>query len=119
GRTPKGVSAPMRGLRVDLGPDEALLCLKGPREVRQPTDGTPKPLHLRLHRDSTFKHLTYLCRQAFDFSCLSWRTFLPSPLPITVLYADLVAKNLMQLQDVSGWSPEHIRGPVGRTRWFL
>lgn len=119
GRAKKGTAAAPRGLRVDLAREEALVCLKGPKEVRQWTDGIPRPLLLRIHRDSTFKDLSYLARQVFDFSCLSWRTLLPSPLPITVLYADLVAKKLLLLRDVTGWSPEHILGPVGRSRWFL
>jgi hypothetical protein len=115
----KGVAAAPRGLRVDLSDNEVLLCLKGPNELRQWSDGLPKPLLLRLHRDSSFKDITYLARQVFDFTCLSWRTFLPSPLPISILYSDLVARNLLQLSDVSGWSPDTILGPVGRSRWFL
>lgn len=115
----KGIAAAPRGLRVDLGARESLLCLKGPREIKQWTDGIPRPMLLRLHRASTFRDLTYLSRQVFDFTCLSWRTLLPSPLPITVLYAGLVARMLVQLRDVSCWAPEAILGPVGRGRWFL
>lgn len=115
----KGVAAAPRGLRVDLDDNEALICLKGPNELRRWTDRIPKPILLRLHRDSTFRDLSYIARQVYDFSCLSWRTLLPSPLPITVLYSDLVARNLLLLRDVTGWSPEHILGPVGRGRWFL
>jgi len=118
-RTRKGEAAPPRGLRVDLGHHEALVCLKGPKELRQMTDGIPKPFLLRLHRDSTFKDLSYLARQVYDFSCLSWRTLLPSPLPITVIYSNLVARNLLLLRDVQGWSPENILGQVGRSPWFL
>lgn len=118
-RQRKGVATAPRGLRVDLARSEVLLCVKGPREVRQWSDGIPKPILLRLHRDSTFRDLAYLARQVFDFTCLSWRTLLPSPLPISVLYSDLVARNLLQLRDVSIWSPETILGPVGRSRWFL
>lgn len=118
-RTRKGAAAAPRGLRVDLAHNETLVCLKGPKELRQWTDGIPKPILLRLHKDSSFKDLSYLARQVYDFSCLSWRTLLPSPLPITILYSDLVARNLLLLRDVTGWSPEHILGPVGRSRWFL
>ena len=119
GQRHKGESAAPRGLRVSLAREEALVCLKGPKELRQWTDGLPKPLLLKLHPDSTFKDLSTLARQVFDFSCLSWRSLLPSPLPITVLYADLVAEKLLQFRDVTGWSPEHILGPIGRSRWFL
>lgn len=119
GKDNKGEAAAPRGLRVTLAREEALICLKGPKELRQWTDGIPKPLLLKLHPDSTFKDLSTLARQVFDFSCLSWRSLLPSPLPITVLYADLVAEKLLQFRDVTGWAPEHILGPIGRSRWFL
>jgi hypothetical protein len=119
GGSPKGELAPPRGLRVALSKRESLIAFKGPREVKQASDGLPRPVLLRLHRDSTFHVLTYLSRQAFSFSCHSWRTFLPSPMPITILYSQLMARNLRLLQDVSGWSPEDIIGPIGRTRWFL
>lgn len=118
-RTRKGEAAPPRGLRVDLAHNEALVCLKGPKELRQTTDGIPKPFLLRLHKDSTFRDLSYLARQVYDFTCMSWRTLLPSPLPITILYSDLVARNLLLLRDVTGWSPENILGQVGRSLWFL
>lgn len=118
-RTRKGVATAPRGLRVDLANNEALICLKGARELRQWSDGIPKPVLLRLHRDSTFRDLSYLARQVFDFTCLSWRTLAPSSLPISVVYSDLVARNLLQLRDVTIWSPETILGPVGRSRWFL
>lgn len=119
GKEFKGEAAAPRGLRVTLARDEALICLKGPKEVKKWTDGIPKPLLLKLHPDSTYNDISTLARQVFDFSCLSWRSLLPSPLPITVLYADLVAQKLLQFRDVTGWSPEHILGPIGRSRWFL
>lgn len=119
GKTLKGAAAAPRGLRVTLAREEALLCLKGPNELRQQTDGIPKPILLKLHRDSTFRDLSYLAHQVFDFACLSWRTLLPSPLPISILYSDLVAEKLLQFRDVTGWSDAHILGPIGRSRWFL
>jgi hypothetical protein len=115
----KGVASAPRGLRVDLSRDEVLLCMKGPKELRQWSDGLPKPLLLRLHHESTFKDLSYLARQVFDFTFLSWRTLLPTSLPISIKYSDLVACKLLELRDVSIWIPETILGPVGRTRWFL
>jgi len=115
----KGVCAPPRGLLVKLSSYEALLCLKGARELKQPSNGHPAPILLRLHRKSSFRDLTYLSRQAFAFSCHSWRSFLPSPLPITILYSQLVADNLRKLSRVSGWSDDSIVGRIGRTRWFL
>lgn len=115
----KGVFVPERGLMVRLSNNEALLQLTGSNELKQWTDNHPSPLLLKLHDKSTFKDMDYLVRQVFDFSCLSWRTLLPSPAPITILYSDLIAKNLLMLKDISGWSIEDMLGPIGRTRWFL
>lgn len=115
----KGRCAPPRGLAVHLSRHETLLCLKGSRELKQARDGHPAPLLLRLHGSSSFRDLTYLTQQVFAFSCHSWRSFLPAPMPITVLYSQLVAQNLKQLSAVSGWSDDAIAGRTGRTRWFL
>ena len=115
----KGVAAPPRGLMVHLSERDALLCLKGARELKQAGDGHPSPLLLRLHGKSTFGNLAYLGRQAYAFACHSWRSFLPAPLPITVLYSQLVAEGLRDLSAVSGWSDDSIVGRLGRTRWFL
>ena len=115
----KGKCAPPRGLFLRLSNRDALLCLKGARELKQPSNGHPEPLMLHLHRESSFQDMTYLARQAFAFSCHSWRSFLPSPMPITILYSELVARNLKLLSGVSGWTDDAIVGRIGRTRWFL
>lgn len=115
----KGRFAPPRGAFLTLSKWEALLSFKGSREVKRLQDGIPQPVLLRLHRDSTFTDLTYLARQSFDFSCHSWRSFSPAPLPITILYSALIAKLLKNLSSVSGWNPDVILGRIGRTRWFL
>lgn len=116
---PKGRLAPPRGLLWKIDKHEALLSFTGARELKRSEDGIPQPLLLRLHRDSTFKDITYLCRQAFAFSCHSWRSFSPAPLPITILYSELIARLLRGLSDVSGWDADAMLGRIGRTRWFL
>ena len=115
----KGVKAAPRGLIVHLSPRKVLLCLKGAHELKQAGDGHPSPLLMHLHRTSTFRDLTYLARQASSFACHSWRSFLPAPMPITILYSQLVAGGLRGLSTVSGWSDDAIVGRIGRTRWFL
>jgi hypothetical protein len=115
----KGIFAPMRGLFLRLSRSEVLLSLTGAREVKRPQDGIPSPLLLRLHRESTFNDTTYLARQVFTFSCHSWRSFFPSPMPVTILYSELIAKMLGQLGTVSYWNPNAMLGRIGETRWFL
>lgn len=115
----KGVFAPERGLSVHIGDRESLLFFTGGRDLKQARDGHPLPTLLRLHRQSTFQDMTYLTRQAFDFSCHSWRMFTPAPLPITIHYSELMARLLAGLRNVPDWDPDTMLGPMSRTRWFL
>jgi hypothetical protein len=118
-RRTKGIYAPERGRYLELGNREALLSLTGPREVKRPEDGIPRPLLLSLHRDSTFTDMTYLTRQVFTFACHSWRTFLPASLPVTIQYSNLIADALGHLSLMDRWNPEVMLGRIGTTRWFL
>ena len=115
----KGAYAPERGVSVHLGDNESLLCFTSARDLKLAKQGMPQPALLRLHRRSTFRDMTYLTRQAFDFSCHSWRMFTPAPRPITIHYSELIAKLLTGLGHVPGWDPDTMLGPVSRTRWFL
>lgn len=115
----KGVFAPNRGLATQVSDRETLLFFTGGRDLKQARDGHPLPTLLRLHRQSTFQDMTYLTRQAFDFSCHSWRMFTPAPLPITIHYSELMARLLSGLRNVPDWDPDTMLGPVSRTRWFL
>jgi len=118
-RAKKGQFAPERGLWLNLSSHESLLMLTGAREVKRPEDGLPRPIVLRLDRESTFHDLGYLTRQVHHFACHSWRSFFPSPMPITILYSELIASLLGNLGQMSKWDAEAMRGPIGRTRWFL
>jgi hypothetical protein len=69
----KGVLGPSRGLHIKLGDFESLVVFSGASELKQATDGMPRPCLLKLHRLSTFKDMTYLARQAFEFAGHSWR----------------------------------------------
>lgn len=117
--TLKGVMAPTRGLYLRLSDYETLISLTGVREVKRPQDGIPQPIMLQLHRSSSFHDTTYLARQVFAFSCHSWRSFFPSPMPVTILYSNLVARLLGQLARLPHWDADVMLGRIGETRWFL
>lgn len=119
GRSKKGVFAPERGTIVHLNRYESLVSFVGAKEVKDAKHGMPIPTLLRLHHRSTFTDMTYITRQAFDFSCHSWRMLFPAPLPITVHYSELIAKQLAGLQEVPSWDPDIMLGQVSRTKWFL
>jgi hypothetical protein len=115
----KGVNVPRRGLYLPLSKSECLITTTGPKELKKDTDGIPAPLLLRLHRDSNFTSMEYLAKQAFQFTSHSWRTFLPASLPVTIAYSELIARMLGDLSRLTKWSPDVLRGKLGRSRWFL
>jgi hypothetical protein len=87
--------------------------------MKLPLQGAPRPLLLKLHRESTFTDLDYLAGQAFRFTALSWRRFYPSSKPVTILYSDLIAGLLGQLRHVSNWNADMISTKLRHSRWFL
>lgn len=116
----KGVLGPARGLHIKLGDRESLVVFSGASELKQASDGMPRPCLLNLHRLSTFTDMTYLARQAFEFAGHSWRMLAPEPFPITIRYSDLIAERLSGLNGVSGWDADAVQfGQIGKTLWFL
>ena len=116
----KGILGPTRGLHLKLGDYESLVVFSGVSELKQETDGLPRACLLKLHRNSTFGDMTYLARQAFDFTAHSWRIMSPEPFPITIKYTDLIAERLTGLKQVPGWDDDAVKfGEIGRTPWFL
>ncbi len=115
----KGACAPLRGRLLRLSGYEVLLTLTGAKEVKRPSDGMPRPVLLRLGRGSTFDDMTYLSRQVDTFACHSWRSYDPSPFPVTILYSQLIARLLGRLSLVPRWNPAQMLGRIGETLWFL
>ncbi|HEX3666794.1 MAG TPA: hypothetical protein VHU23_16335 [Rhizomicrobium sp.] len=116
----KGVLGPSRGLHMKLGDKQSLVVFAGASELKQASDGLPVPCLLSLHRDSTFTDMTYLARQAFDFTAHSWRIMFPERYPITIKYSDLIAERLTGLRQIGGWDDDAIRyRDIGRRLWFL
>lgn len=116
----KGAYAPDRGQAVELSDHEWLLALTGRDRIRAAFQGIPDPVLLRLHEKSTFRDMRTLTRQVSDFACHSWRTYDRARLPITLLYADEIAKQLAGLERTPGWDPDTaVVGAVMRRPWFL
>ncbi len=115
----KGIYAPQRGYFLHLSNYETLMSTTGPGDIKQAEHGMPRPILLKLHRNSTFTDMTYLARQVFSFTCHSWRSFFPSSMPVTIFYSDLIAGLLGNLDNVSAWDVDSMLGRIGSTRWFL
>ena len=115
----KGEFVPDRGYAVPLSRWEILLSVIGPKGLTTSLQGAPRPLLLKLHRESTFQDLEYLAGQLYRFTSLSWRSFFPSSKPVTVLYSDLIASLLGRLRHVRNWNPDALTTMLRTSRWFL
>jgi hypothetical protein len=118
-RITKGKLVPERGYLIQIGDRQALLTVTGPKQLRTPFQGCPKPLMISIHRDSSFKDISYLTRQVYEFTFLSWRAFNPTSTPVTILYSDLIARLLGQLRHVKNWNPDILRTKLRYSRWFV
>lgn len=115
----KGRLAPLRGKTFKLSKHEMLVYLIGQRELRQDTDGHPRGVILDVHKDSTFKDIKYLSAQLYSFASHSWRSYFPNPMPVTISYSDLIARNLGWLNQLPGWNDSVMIGKIGQSQWFL
>ncbi len=115
----KGRLAPPRGKMYKLSKHEMLVYLIGQRELRQDTDGHPRAVILDVHKDSTFKDIKYLSAQLYNFASHSWRSYFPNPMPVTISYSDLIARNLGWLNQLPGWNDSVMIGKIGQSQWFL
>ncbi|MFW6116689.1 MAG: argonaute/piwi family protein, partial [bacterium] len=119
-RRKKGKGVPERGLCYQLSKHAALLHLTGPHDLKTAEQGTPRPLLVKLHPDSDFTDLTYLVRQIYHFTFMSWRSFFPATEPVTILYSRLIARMLGSLNPVTGWNSKVLSvGSLRDRRWFL
>jgi Piwi domain len=115
----KGKLAPQRGRTFKLSKHEMLVYLIGQRELRHDTDGHPRGLILDVHKESTFKDIKYLSAQLHSFASHSWRSYFPNPLPVTISYSELIARNLGWLNQLPGWNDSVMIGKIGQSQWFL
>ncbi|HBN8545260.1 TPA: stem cell self-renewal protein Piwi domain-containing protein [Pseudomonas aeruginosa] len=115
----KGRLAPPRGKTFKLSEHEMLVYLIGQRELRHDTDGHPRGVIFDVHKASTFKDIKYLSAQLYSFASHSWRSYFPNPMPVTISYSDLIARNLGWLNQLSGWNDSVMVGKIGQSQWFL
>jgi len=115
----KGRMVAERGVIAQVGRYQRLLAVTGPRLVKRAQAPLPHPLLVRLHSNSTFRDLTYLTEQALKFTSLSWRSTLPTHLPVTIYYSKLIAELLARLDALADWSPAMLNTRLKFSRWFL
>lgn len=114
----KGKLTPARGTNLMLEPGVCLLQLKGPEDVKTDRQGFTGPLLIRIHRRSTFTDATYIVQQVYRLTNISYRTFKPSQLPVTLFYASLITEQLNKLKSIDGWDASFIKSLRNR-KWFI
>jgi argonaute-like protein implicated in RNA metabolism and viral defense len=115
----KGEFVPQRGFCIPLGPYAVLLTLTGPKQLKTHLQGCPAPLLISVHNESTFTSQEYLVNQVYKLTFMSWRSFFPSTLPVTIAYSDLIAQLLGKLRAISNWNPDILATKLRESRWFL
>ena len=115
----KGESVPFRGFCIPLGPKTGLLTLTGPHQLKNHLQGCPEPILVSIHHESTFKSWEYLAGQIYNLTFMSWRSFFPSAMPVTIEYSDFIARMMGSLRDISNWNPDILNTKLRESRWFL
>lgn len=115
----KGYFIPYRGENIQLSELECLIQLRGKNEVKTRSHGLSRPALIRIHERSTFKDLTHIVGQIMNFTHLSWKTFFATHSPVSISYADDIAKWLDRLEGLPGWNPAIVNTSLKRKKWFL
>jgi len=115
----KGEYVPQRGYYLPLGPQAALLTLTGPYQLKTSLQGCPEPILISVHSESTFSSQEYLVNQIYKLTFMSWRSFFPSTMPVTIEYSDFIAHFMGHLREVPGWNPDALSTKLRESRWFL
>ena len=100
----KGVFAPERGTIVRLGRHTRLLATSSGTLIKRQLTPLPRPLLISVHPGSTFTDVDYLSEQVLKFTSLSWRSVLPSAIPVTISYSERIAEMLGRLRVIPDWS---------------
>jgi hypothetical protein len=115
----KGKYVPERGTNWILSGRECLLQLKGPGDIRSERHGFSNPVLVKIHEGSTFRDLNTIVQQISNFTHLSWRGFSAAQQPASILYSELIAKNLSNMRKITSWKPELTNSLLRDKKWFL
>ena len=70
GHRVRGRRVPERGHAVQVSRSEMLISVTGPHDMKLPLQGLPRPLLLKLHRESTFSDFDYIVVGAGTAGCV-------------------------------------------------
>ncbi len=108
-----------RGDNLVINNKSCLLQLRGLNDRTNRKHRSPKPVLIRIHEKSTYQDLQFIVQQIHDFSFLSWRGFFPIDLPVTIDYANKMAKLSSKLEQVESWNTVSLARYFRKKKWFL
>lgn len=115
----RGLLVPERGTCVRIGENTRLVAVRGPNMVKEAATPLPRPLLVHLHPSSNFRSLDRLAEQVLRFTSLSWRSTRPAREPVTIVYSELLARQLARLGAVPGWNLDSVNRLLRGSCWFL
>jgi hypothetical protein len=125
-----GEYVPNRGTNLKIDRHSCLIQMLGGYDIKSDFHGASNPLLIKIRiptgdalytdiEPMLFVDLQYIVQQIFSFTYLSWRNYLPSEHPATMLYSELIAKQLGRLRKIEGWSPDILNFTLKTKKWFL
>lgn len=114
---PEAALLPSRGYAVAIGPRERLVTFVGVDQYRG--NGSPTPLRITLDSRSTFLDVDYVTRQLYWLSFMSAGSLNPGVTPVTINYAELIARLTGHLRSVSEWNVGLIQDRLATKLWFV
>jgi hypothetical protein len=114
---PEAALLPARGWSVEIGPRERLISFVGPGQYKG--NGCPTPLRVTWDKRSTFPDIEYLTQQLYYLSFMSARSLTPGVTPVTIAYAEQLARLTSHLRSVGQWTVDMIQEKLGHKLWFV
>jgi hypothetical protein len=126
----RGAFVPKRRTNIKIDDNSCLIQMIGPEEMKTNIHGISNPLliTIRIPEDKNiyadikpylFTDLYYVVQQIFNFTSLTWRSFLPFEKPASMLYSELIANLLGKLRKINYWNPEIVNTSLKYKKWFL
>ena len=111
---------PVSSLKVDLGYHQALLLLDGRAGDQRRKVGVPRVLDIAMDKRSSLpaEEFPNLVRQIHDFARVNWRGFNAAAIPVTVNYARLIARLVLEI-GADHWNQIIAAGKLRDKAWFL
>lgn len=126
----KGKYIPNRAQNIVLDNETCIVQMIGANELKTAKHGMSSPIQIKIRRPQNtiqnqeletllYYDLSYIVQQIYAFTYLSWRGFLPTDEPATMLYSNLISRLLGKMKNVTNWNADNLNYGLKRKKWFL